>query len=61
MPIIAQAMSELVRGGRMRGVALDAKLATEDELEEMARDWDEWWAKEDASLAMMQGEVVIQL
>ncbi|KAI1774582.1 hypothetical protein F4818DRAFT_66300 [Hypoxylon cercidicola] len=57
----AQAMAELVRGGRMRGVALDAKLATEDELEEMAKAWDDWWVKEDASLAMMLSEILIQL
>ncbi|KAI4861516.1 hypothetical protein F4820DRAFT_65385 [Hypoxylon rubiginosum] len=54
--IIARDMVELVRGGRMCGIVLDAKLVTEEELEKMAEAWEGWWPKEDSSLAMMQGE-----
>lgn len=35
-------------------------LTTEDDLEEMARDWKEWADRDDASLAMISGEILIQ-
>lgn len=44
----------------MRDVGLSTGLVTEDELEEMAKGWQEWAAMEDASVAMMHGEIIIQ-
>ncbi|RFU30478.1 hypothetical protein B7463_g5882, partial [Scytalidium lignicola] len=35
-------------------------LATENDFEDMAKDWEEWVQREDASLAMMHGEILIQ-
>ncbi|KAF2105038.1 S-adenosyl-L-methionine-dependent methyltransferase [Rhizodiscina lignyota] len=56
----AQAMAERVRGGRLREGGLKSGLTTENDLEEMATDWEKWAQRDDASLAMMQGEVLIQ-
>lgn len=61
--IWAQAMIERVRGSmasRMRQAGLDTGLTTEDELEEMAKGWKEWEKAEDATLGMLQGEILIQ-
>jgi hypothetical protein len=56
----AQAMVERVRGGRLREVGLKSGLVTENDLEEMAKAWEEWAGRDDASLAMMHGEILIQ-
>jgi hypothetical protein len=53
-------MIELVRSGRLRDISLKSGLASEDELEEMAKAWEEWIGTDDASLAMMQGEIIVQ-
>lgn len=50
----------MVRGGRMRENGLKSGLITENDLEEMAMAWEEWTEKDDASLAMMHGEILIQ-
>ena len=50
----------LVRGGPLRERGLKMGLTTEEDLEEMARDWEEWAGRDDASLAMLHGEVLIQ-
>jgi hypothetical protein len=57
---LAQAMVERVRGGRLREVGLKSGLVTEHDLEEMAKAWEEWAERDDASLAMMHGEILIQ-
>jgi hypothetical protein len=56
----AQAMVERVRGGRLREVGLKSGLVTENDLEEMSKAWEEWAERDDASLAMMHGEILIQ-
>lgn len=53
-------MIELVRRGRLRETGLETGIASEDELEEMAKAWEEWVEKDDATLAMMQGEIMVQ-
>lgn len=53
-------MVKIVRGGRMRDGALAKGLATEDGLEEMASAWEEWQENDEATLAMLQGEIIIQ-
>ena len=44
----------------MREGGLKSKLVTENDLEEMARAWEEWVERDDATLAMIQGEILIQ-
>ena len=51
---LATALSDRVGGGRLREAGLQSGLTTEADLHEMARDWNEWMEKEDASVAMMQ-------
>ena len=53
-------MAEQVRGGRVRKAGLESGRLTEDELEEMAKAWEEWQDRDDAILGMMQGEILIQ-
>lgn len=60
MYLLAHAMMVYLRGGRIRTAALAMKLATEDELEEMAVAWEEWTKRDDAMLSMMQGEIIIE-
>lgn len=55
-----QAMVKLVRGGRMRDGALAKGLAMEDGLEEMAKAWEEWQENNEATLGMLQGEIIVQ-
>jgi hypothetical protein len=56
----ADGMVNMIGGGRIRERGLESELVTENDLEEMARAWGEWVDKEDATLAMIQGEILIQ-
>jgi hypothetical protein len=56
----ADGMVNIIRGGRIREGGLKSELVTENDLEEMARAWEEWVEKEDATCAMIQGEILIQ-
>ncbi|KAF2004815.1 S-adenosyl-L-methionine-dependent methyltransferase [Amniculicola lignicola CBS 123094] len=58
--ICSQGLCEQLRGGGLREKALKFGLGTENEFEEMAQAWEEWAEKEDAMLAMLQGEILIQ-
>ena len=58
--LLASALAQLLRGGRLREGGLTFRLATENDLEEMARAWEEWARREDSSLAMLHGEVLVQ-
>ena len=58
--ISAQALAARLRSGGMGEAGLKSGLATEDELEEMATAWEEWAGRDDASLAMLHGEILIQ-
>jgi len=53
-------MVDQVRSGRLRHVGISMGLASEADLEEMAIAWAEWQDRDDASIAMMHGEVIIQ-
>ncbi len=53
-------MVEQVRGGGLRKAGLELGLASEDGLEEMAKGWEEWMEREDATLGMLQGEIIIR-
>jgi hypothetical protein len=56
----AQGLCDQLRGGSLRQKALKFGLGTESEFEEMAKAWEEWAERDDASLAMLQGEILVQ-
>ncbi|ORY71961.1 S-adenosyl-L-methionine-dependent methyltransferase [Pseudomassariella vexata] len=58
--IWAQQMAKIIRAGRIRDTGLKSGFSTEDELEEMAKAWEEWEGTDDATLAMMHGEIIVQ-
>jgi hypothetical protein len=44
----------------LREKALKFGLGSDDDFEEMARAWEEWAERDDASLAMLHGEILVQ-
>jgi len=57
---IAQGLCDQLRGGSLREKAEKFGLGTENDFEEMARAWEEWAKRDDASLAMLHGEILVQ-
>lgn len=57
---VAQGLCSTLRKGALREKALKFDLATENDLEEMAKAWEEWAEKDEAILAMLQAEILIQ-
>ncbi len=57
---LAQGLCDQLRGGALREKALKFGLGAGNDFEEMAKAWEEWAEKDDASLAMLHGEVLIQ-
>ena len=57
---LAQGLCSQLRGGALREKALKFGLGTENDLEEMAKAWEEWAMRDDASLAMLHGEILVQ-
>src|ERR1700753_3655476 len=53
-------LCDQLRGGSLREKALKFGLGTEHDLEEMAEAWEEWAKRDDAILAMLQGEILVQ-
>lgn len=53
---LAQGLCDQLRKSFLRERVLKLGLGTEDNLEEMAKAWEEWARRDDASLAMMHGE-----
>lgn len=53
-------MIEHVQNGKLRQIGLDRGFMTEQDLEEIAKAWEEWVGREDGVLGMMQGEVLIE-
>ncbi|RYP46595.1 hypothetical protein DL768_007217 [Monosporascus sp. mg162] len=56
----ATAMAERIRSGEMRKKAIELGLITDSDVEEMAAGWEAWAERDDASLGMMHGEILIQ-
>jgi hypothetical protein len=50
----------IVSGSLLRYIGLKAGFATEEDLQEMSRAWEEWAEREDSTLAMIHGEILIQ-
>jgi hypothetical protein len=57
---LAQGLCDQLRGGSLREKALKFGLGTENDFEEMAKAWEEWAKRDDAILAMLQGEILVQ-
>ena len=53
-------MVERILGSQMRKAGLETGLITEDDVDEMAKSWEEWQERDDASLGMIHGEILIQ-
>ncbi|KAK5257449.1 hypothetical protein LTR40_009579 [Exophiala xenobiotica] len=56
----SQGLCDQLRGGGMREKALKFALGTEDDFEEMAKAWEAWAKTDDAMLAMLHGEILVQ-
>jgi len=56
----SQGLCDQLRGGSLREKALKFGLGTENDFEEMAKAWEEWAKRGDASLAMLHGEILVQ-
>lgn len=57
---LAQGLCDQLRQGSLRDKAVKFGLATENDLEEMAKSLEEWANRDDASLAMLNGEILVQ-
>ena len=58
---LAQGLCDQLKGGsRLREKALKFGLGTENVFDEMAKAWEEWAERDDASLAMIHGELLVQ-
>ncbi|CZR56785.1 related to delta-24-sterol methyltransferase [Phialocephala subalpina] len=58
--ICSQGLCDQLRGGSLREKAVKFGLGTENDLEEMAKALEEWAKRDDASLAMLHGEILVQ-
>jgi len=56
----SQGLCDQLRGGSLREKALKFGLGTENDFEEMAKALEEWAKRDDASLAMLHGEILVQ-
>lgn len=56
---IAESMKARMMDGQMRAKAIEMDIATEKESDEMAEAWEEWSRTDDATLGIMNGEVLI--
>jgi len=56
----AEGLCVPLRGGSLRDRALKFGVEIEDDFEEMAKAWEKWVDIEDASLAMVNGEILVE-
>ncbi|KAF3920968.1 Cycloartenol-C-24-methyltransferase [Dactylellina cionopaga] len=56
----SQGLCDQLRGGSLREKALKFGLGTENDFEEMAKAWEEWAKRDDATLAMLNGEILVE-
>jgi hypothetical protein len=56
----AQALIDQVKGGPLREKGVKLGITAENDLEEMAKDWEKWAGQVDSSVAMLHGEIIIQ-
>ncbi|KAK1775999.1 hypothetical protein QBC45DRAFT_395583 [Copromyces sp. CBS 386.78] len=55
-----ESMIERLRTGHMRTKGLELGLTTEEAVEEMIEGWKEWMIREDATLGIVNGEVIVR-
>ena len=55
-----QALIDRVKGGPLHEKGVKAGLTSENDLEEMAKDWEKWAGQIDSSVAVLHGEIIIQ-
>ncbi|KAK4120099.1 S-adenosyl-L-methionine-dependent methyltransferase [Parathielavia appendiculata] len=55
-----EAMIERLKTGQMRSKGIEMGITTEQEIEDMIKAWREWVETEDATLGIMNGEVIIK-
>ncbi|KAK3946722.1 S-adenosyl-L-methionine-dependent methyltransferase [Pseudoneurospora amorphoporcata] len=55
-----EAMIERLRTGWMRKKGIEMGLTTEEGVEEMVSGWREWMSREDATLGIVNGEVIVK-
>ncbi|KIY03898.1 uncharacterized protein Z520_00590 [Fonsecaea multimorphosa CBS 102226] len=58
--ICSQGLCEQLRGGGLRAKALKFGLGSEEDFAKMAKAWEEWAERDDSSLAMLHGEILVQ-
>lgn len=56
---LAKASTERIRHGEMRKKAIELGMIQDEDVEEMASAWEEWAKRDDASVGMLHGEIVI--
>ncbi|KAK3354698.1 hypothetical protein B0H65DRAFT_544001 [Neurospora tetraspora] len=54
------AMIERLRTGQMRGRGIELGLTTEEGVEEIVKGWEEWMERGDATLGIVNGEVIVR-
>lgn len=52
-------MMERLKNGQMRGKAIELGMVTEQEIDDMVDAWDKWSKTDDATLGIMNGEVLV--
>ena len=60
MTISGQSAVARIHGDQMRTAGFKHDLVTEEDLEEMAKAWEEWKEKDDAVLALSHGQIYIK-
>lgn len=55
-----EAMIERLRTGQMRKKGIELGLTTEETVEEMVKGWKEWMERGDATLGIVNGEVIVR-
>jgi hypothetical protein len=55
-----EAMIERLRTGQMRSKGIELGITTEEKIEEMIKAWQEWIETEDATLGIVNGEIIIK-
>lgn len=53
-------MIDRLRTGQMRDKGFELGLVTERGIEEMIRAWEDWMAADDATMGIMNGEVIVK-
>jgi hypothetical protein len=53
-------MIERLRTGQMRAKGIEMGITTEEDIDEMIKGWEQWIETDDATLGIMNGEVIVR-